>query len=101
MGVSMGPFRATRFARIDTSVWAGSDLPVRANAPEPICWRSHSTPTPVASMARRAASTTSGPTPSPGIKVMRCGKLRFLSLAARRAPGPALVPEGPGDYPGR
>ncbi len=41
---------------------------MRAKAPEPISRRSHAIGTPVASIARRAASTTSGPMPSPGMK---------------------------------
>jgi hypothetical protein len=36
-------------------------------------------PTPVASMTRRAASLTSGPTPSPGINVIVCRAMLLLS----------------------
>ena len=35
-GVSTGPFNATRVARIDSTVCAGSVRPVRENAPAPI-----------------------------------------------------------------
>src|SRR5919198_1692962 len=38
----------------------------------PASWKSHSNATPVASRTRRVASESSGPTPSPGIKVTRC-----------------------------
>jgi hypothetical protein len=45
-------------------------VPLVAIAGQPISWTSHSIFTPVASIARRVASTISGPVPSPGISVM-------------------------------
>src|SRR5437762_12609280 len=45
--------------------------------------------TPVASIARRVASTISGPVPSPGISVMRCAVtvVALVPRAARRSSG--------------
>src|SRR5205809_2804371 len=51
----------------------------------PISWTSHSILTPVASIARRVASTISGPVPSPGMSVMRCVSAVSPSPAARLA----------------
>jgi len=48
-------------------------VPYCSMTPSPAFWTSHSNSTPVASRTRRVASLTSGPTPSPGIKVTRCG----------------------------
>jgi len=44
----------------------------------PISWMSHSILTPVASIARRVASTISGPVPSPGMSVMVCVSEKVL-----------------------
>ena len=41
IGVVTGPFRATRFLRIDSSSSAGSDWLERLNAVTPASWRSH------------------------------------------------------------
>src|SRR3954451_18860475 len=40
----------------------------------PASWKSHSNSTPVASNTRLVASASSGPVPSPGMKVTRCVK---------------------------
>src|SRR5262245_13214174 len=70
-GVFVGPFSATRRSRIDSITRSGSGVPSRSQVSKPASWTSHSISTPVASSARRAASVTSGPTPSPGIRVTR------------------------------
>src|SRR5688572_4070078 len=44
----------------------------------PASWKSHSNSTPVASSTRRVASASSGPVPSPGMKVTRCVIGSFL-----------------------
>ena len=93
-GVSIGPFRATPFSRIDESARAGNTSPVRSNARTPISWTSQRTSTPVAMTTRRAASTTSGPIPSPGISVTRWVKTESVLLRVGAA-------ERGADYPGR
>src|ERR671914_1193434 len=72
----------------------------------PASWKSHSNSTPVASSTRRVASASSGPVPSPGMKVTRCVKtvLSFLGLlggaffqgAARGRLPPSMVVFGGG-----
>src|SRR5260221_2803646 len=71
-GVVIGPFRATPFARIESRTWPGSGLPPYSSITSvPDCWTSESNSTPVASSTRRVASVSSGPVPSPGIRVTR------------------------------
>ena len=70
-GVPSGPFSATRLVRIDSITRAGRGVPSASITESPAGWRSHSICTPVASIARRAASTSSGPAPSPGISAIR------------------------------
>src|SRR4029453_12257846 len=72
-GVSIGPLRATPLSRMDASARDGKASPVRSKAPSPISSTSQTMSPPVAATARRAASTTSGPIPSPGINVTRWG----------------------------
>src|ERR671919_1174352 len=65
---------ATPLRLIDSSTWSGSGLPPwRSMMSAPASCTSHSSSTPVASRARRVASAISGPVPSPGMKVTRCG----------------------------
>src|SRR5580692_3838372 len=52
--------------------------------PRPASCASQSIATPVASMTRRAASLTSGPTPSPGINVIVCRAMLLLSSSTER-----------------
>ena len=71
-GVVIGPFRATPFARIASSVSSGSGLPPCSSiAAAPAGRTSQSNSTPVASSTLRVASVSSGPMPSPGISVTR------------------------------
>ena len=71
-GVPSGPFSATRLLRIDSITRGGSGVPSASMTESPAGWTSHSISTPVASTTTRAASTSSGPAPSPGISVIRC-----------------------------
>src|SRR5207302_1962557 len=50
---------------------AGIGVPYCSMTPSPAFWTSHWNSTRVASSTRRVASLTSGPTPSPGIRVTR------------------------------
>src|SRR5437588_5711888 len=98
-GVVSGPLIATRLRRIESSTWSGIGWPKRSTTPSPASWTSHSMSTPVASMARRAASLTSGPTPSPGISVIVCRAMHPPSVYAahrrrgRRRDRPPSLPE--------
>ena len=81
-GVSIGPFSATRHDRIVSSVAEGRGSPCRAKDRAPISAGTHSRATPVASIVRRAASTTSGPMPSPAMSATRSA-----TMTAARVPG--------------
>src|SRR5690242_5952307 len=70
MGVAVGPFSPTRVASSEASTSSGSRCPVLASAFTPASTRSHSIRTPVASTARTVAYATSGPIPSPGMRVI-------------------------------
>ena len=72
-GVVIGPFSAMRVALIDSSVASGSRAPSDSRAPAPATWGIHSMPTSAASSTRVHAAETSGPIPSPGMSVTRCG----------------------------
>ena len=73
-GVSRGPFRTTRVRSIDSRVAFGTpDVSPRLKTSAPASASSHSMATPAAAMIRCADRTTSGPTPSPGMTVIRCG----------------------------
>src|SRR5689334_18436945 len=77
IGVVIGPLSATLFCRIDSSVSSGSGFPpCSAMTPSPAGRTSHSNSTPVASSTRRVASVSSGPVPSPGMRVTRCAMPR-------------------------
>src|SRR5205085_11719275 len=67
-------------------------VPYCFTTPSPAFWTSQSNSTPVASRTRRVASLTSGPTPSPGIKVTRCAA-KSTSMV------PASVPQPSNPYP--
>ena len=69
MGVVTGPLRAMPVRSTLSTTCCGSDWPVLAMMSPLSSATSQSMDTPVASMARRAAEETSGPIPSPGIKV--------------------------------
>ena len=73
-GVSSGPFRTTPVRSIESRVAGGTPLVspcLKTSAPASAS--SQSIRTPAASMIRTADRTTSGPTPSPGMTVTRCG----------------------------
>src|ERR1700674_5664575 len=72
IGVVSGPLMATLLRRIDSSTCTGIGLPNFSMTSSPASCTSHSMSTPVASITRRAAELTSGPTPSPGISVIAC-----------------------------
>ena len=77
-GVSSGPFSATRVRVIESIVSGGTpDGSPFLKTSAPASASSQSIGAPVASTMRRAASTHSGPMPSPGIRVTR-----VLSVAA-------------------
>ena len=68
-GVVMGAFRRKRVRRKLASVGSGNGVPQRAMTSTPASCTSQWMSTPVASTQRRAASASSGPTPSPVINV--------------------------------
>src|SRR5580693_5788922 len=68
-GVVTGPFSATRVRSIDSSSSLGMYSPCFSKASAPTANVSHSNFTPVASRMRTVALVTSGPIPSPGIRV--------------------------------
>ena len=55
----------------DSSVSSGSGVPASSMTSTPAWRTSHSRATPVASRTRRVASVSSGPVPSPGMRVTR------------------------------
>src|SRR6266436_3720480 len=85
MAVAMGPFSATRFLRTDsTAAWL-TLFPWSEELSERPAISSQSICTPVASRMRRVAAATSGPIPSPGIRVTLC--LIIASYCKARDPG--------------
>jgi len=69
-GVSSGPLRTTRVRRMESIVSSGTPVTSpRMNTLAPAWRASHATGAPAASMRRLAESTTSGPMPSPGMRV--------------------------------
>src|SRR4051812_12426373 len=86
-GVVIGPLIATPVRRIDSSVVSGSGLPpCWSITSAPACWSSHSNSTPVASRTRRVASTSSGPVPSPGIRVTACAMRAAMLASVKQRP---------------
>src|SRR4051812_6149546 len=79
MGVAMGPFNPRRVRPSDSNTVSGRTCPVSESALVPAFTRSQITSIPVASTARTVASATSGPMPSPGIRVMRWAILAILA----------------------
>src|SRR5258708_24191431 len=72
MAVAIGPFRATRFLRTaSTAAWLTLFAWSEELSERPAI-SSHSNWTPVASKMRRVAAATSGPIPSPGMRVTLC-----------------------------
>ena len=71
IGVVIGPFSATPFSLTESSVSSGSGVPASSITSTPACRTSQSSSTPVASRTRRVASVSSGPVPSPGMRVTR------------------------------
>src|SRR5437868_2279698 len=71
-GVVIGPFSATPASRIASRTSGGSGLPPYWSITSaPASRTSQSNSTPVASRARRVASVSSGPVPSPGMSTTR------------------------------
>src|SRR5258707_963027 len=81
-GVVSGPFNATLFRAIASSSVAGSVDPCFSTAEAPARCGSHSTSSPAVSRILTTALVISGPTPSPGISVMRC---LAISVGCRQA----------------
>ncbi len=71
-GVVIGPLMATLFLRTDSSTCSGSGVPYFSMTSAPASAISHSMSTPVASTTRRIAVVSSGPIPSPGMRVTVC-----------------------------
>src|SRR3954454_4389854 len=106
MGVARGPLRQRRFSRMEARVSSGSGAPWRGMAPAPASRGSQAISAPVASTARTAASTTSGPIPSPLINVTLVDMAKPCQYTVARGcagePGSPEHPsrEGPGTFPG-
>ena len=78
-GVVIGPLSATPFSRIDSSTCSGSGLPPCSSMTSvPASRTSQAKATPVASSTLRVASASSGPVPSPGMRVMRAPSRRRI-----------------------
>ena len=87
-----------RFLRIDSSVDSGSGEPCCGIAPAPAAASSHSIAAPVASTARTAPATTSGPIPSPRINVTRVAIAGYITatMTTGLAGKPIVVTGGHG-----
>ena len=72
IGVPIGPLSAIRFRVIESRTRCGSGVPDWSTVVVPASSRSHSIARSVRSSSWATASVTSGPMPSPGIRVMRC-----------------------------
>src|SRR6188472_2380454 len=84
-GVVVGPLMPTPVRLIDSSVRSGKGLPSSAYTSSPAGCSSQANSTPVASSTRRVASASSGPVPSPGMKVTSWDMVLFLESGARKA----------------
>src|SRR5690242_7637023 len=81
-GVVMGPFNATPVSRTASRTSGGSGFPPwRSITSAPASRTSQSNRAPVASSARRVASVSSGPVPSPGIRTTLCAMCLNLPTA--------------------
>ena len=92
IGVVIGPFSATPLRLTESSVSCGSGVPADSITSTPASFTSQSKETPVASSTRRVASVSSGPVPSPGIRVTAC------DIGGRIVTGAGIagqVPSGP------
>ncbi len=70
-GVVIGPLMATFVARTEAMTSSGSGVPRRASTAAPASWRSQAMATPLAAITVSRAAASSGPVPSPGIRVTR------------------------------
>src|ERR1700722_13967202 len=86
IGVAVGPLSPTRVHSSDARTSSGSNCPVSASAAAPASTLSHSIATPVASTARTVASATSGPIPSPGIRVIWRAILAIIAARGKMIP---------------
>src|SRR4051812_45799991 len=77
----------TLLSLMDWSVSSGNGLPCASYSSMPASRRSQSNSTAVASSTRRVASASSGPVPSPGVKVTRCAMVSFFALSRSRSRG--------------
>src|SRR5215211_7796143 len=85
-GVVVGPLRAMPRSRIESRVRSGSGLPSSSKTSTPAGCSSQSNSTPVASSTRRVASMSSGPVPSPGIRLTAWAMgAAMLASAEKRA----------------
>ena len=83
-GVVIGALRATLVRRHDSMTLSGTGVPSLAMMSTPASSTSHWMSTPVASMQNLVASASSGPTPSPGIRVTTWAM--FSDSPSRRNP---------------
>src|SRR5271169_112294 len=82
MGVVTGPFSPTRVRSMDSLSSLGMYSWYFSKASAPAAKLSHSNLTPVASIMRTVAWMTSGPIPSPGIRVTLCAILKTFSQSS-------------------
>ena len=68
-GVVIGPLIATPLRRMLSTTRSGSGVPSLAMVASPACCTSQANARPVASITPTVASLSSGPIPSPGIRV--------------------------------
>src|SRR5688572_6214182 len=96
-GVVIGPLIATRVRATESRTYLGSGVPCFGMTSAPASTVSHSIFTPVASTIRRIASVSSGPVPSPGIRVtVRIDQLLGVRKRGCSALFPPEHPESPG-----
>ena len=67
----MGPLMATFVARTEATTSSGSGVPRLSSTARPASRRSQEIATPLAAITVCSASASSGPVPSPGIRVTR------------------------------
>src|SRR5262249_55543678 len=103
IGVMTGPLSATLFRLIESIRSLGSGSPYLVRASAPTTKDSHSSWTPAARRTETVAPATSGPIPSPGIRLIFCSIQRLLAgrappakrvrIQAESAPGKASQEE--------
>src|SRR5918992_369872 len=96
-GVVVGPLMAMPLSRMESSVRSGRGLPSSSYTSTPASWKSQSNSTPVASSTRLVASASSGPVPSPGMKVTLCVKTVLSNLGGAFFQAAAAEAEAQGD----